>query len=193
MNAPATHPYLRSVRKRSGTVEAAQEAVELVHQREPLFSSQARDHVVHVALRRRPHEPRGAAGQACVPDTNGLSEGNDELGAIHASSVMTCNQTGIPGTQLACPIHCMAGLSHASCASPGRASWHLLILLMRMPQTWADFKVKLDEYYPTFNDTLQLPLNHSGSYTLPAPSASSSAPQLPSGLLRSNERGREPN
>lgn len=41
-------------------------------------------------------------------------------------------------------------------------------LLMRMSGTWQDFMVKLDEFYPRFNDTLQLPFG-AGEYRLPAP------------------------
>ena len=66
-----------------------------------------------------------------------------------------------------------------------------VILLMRMSQTWLDFKTKLDEYYPRFNDTLQLPFNHPGCYTLPAPSDSSGAPRLSSARLHSEEPGAE--
>lgn len=40
-----------------------------------------------------------------------------------------------------------------------------VILLMRMSPDWASFKLKLDEYYPKFGDTLQLPFNGS-SYRL---------------------------
>lgn len=43
-----------------------------------------------------------------------------------------------------------------------------VILLMRMSTDWQSFKQKLDEYYPRFGDTLQLPLE-GGSYRLPAP------------------------
>lgn len=43
-----------------------------------------------------------------------------------------------------------------------------VILLMRMSTDWPSFKHKLDEYYPRFGDTLQLPLE-GGSYRLPAP------------------------
>jgi hypothetical protein len=43
-----------------------------------------------------------------------------------------------------------------------------VILLMRMSTTWDDFKIKLDEYYPRFNDTMQLPFN-TGVYRLPSP------------------------
>lgn len=43
-----------------------------------------------------------------------------------------------------------------------------VILLMRMSEDWSSFKHKLDEYYPRFGDTLQLPLE-GGSYRLPAP------------------------
>jgi P63C domain len=43
-----------------------------------------------------------------------------------------------------------------------------VILLMRMSKDWGDFKIKLDEYYPRFNDTMQLPFN-GGTYHLPKP------------------------
>jgi P63C domain len=43
-----------------------------------------------------------------------------------------------------------------------------VILLMRMSMNWTDFKQKLDEYYPRYGDTLQLPFE-GGSYRLPAP------------------------
>jgi hypothetical protein len=43
-----------------------------------------------------------------------------------------------------------------------------VVLLMRMSADWADFKSKLDEYYPRFNETMQLPFQ-SGVYRLPAP------------------------
>ena len=43
-----------------------------------------------------------------------------------------------------------------------------VILLMRMSSTWADFKMKLDEYYPRFGETMQLPFER-GVYHLPAP------------------------
>ena len=43
-----------------------------------------------------------------------------------------------------------------------------VILLMRMSMDWPSFKHKLDEYYPRFGDTLQLPLE-GGSYHLPSP------------------------
>lgn len=43
-----------------------------------------------------------------------------------------------------------------------------VILLMRMSPNWAEFKQKLDEYYPRYGDTLQLPLT-GGTFHLPAP------------------------
>lgn len=43
-----------------------------------------------------------------------------------------------------------------------------VILLMRMSTTWAEFRHKLDEYYPRFNDTRQLPFS-GGTYSLPPP------------------------
>jgi hypothetical protein len=43
-----------------------------------------------------------------------------------------------------------------------------VMLLMRMSTTWDEFKSKLDEWYPRFEDTLQLPFS-SGVYALPAP------------------------
>jgi hypothetical protein len=43
-----------------------------------------------------------------------------------------------------------------------------VMLLMRMSTTWDEFKLKLDEWYPRFDDTLQLPFS-SGVYALPAP------------------------
>jgi len=42
-----------------------------------------------------------------------------------------------------------------------------VILLMRMSKDWGEFKVKLDEYYPRYNETMQLPFN-GGTYHLPA-------------------------
>ena len=42
------------------------------------------------------------------------------------------------------------------------------MLLMRMSATWEEFKVKLDEWYPRYEDTAQLPFS-SGVYSLPAP------------------------
>lgn len=45
-----------------------------------------------------------------------------------------------------------------------------VMLLMRMSRTWDEFKGKLDEFYPRFDDTLQLPFNSTGGeYRLPAP------------------------
>lgn len=44
-----------------------------------------------------------------------------------------------------------------------------VMLLMRMSATWAEFKLKLDEWYPRYEDTLQLPFS-SGVYALPPPS-----------------------
>ena len=41
-------------------------------------------------------------------------------------------------------------------------------LLMRMSNTWGDFKGKLDEFYPRHNETLVLPF-HSGVYRIPKP------------------------
>ncbi len=41
-------------------------------------------------------------------------------------------------------------------------------LLMRMSKTWDEFKTRLDEFYPRFGDTLQLPFN-GGVYSLPPP------------------------
>lgn len=43
-----------------------------------------------------------------------------------------------------------------------------VILLMRMSTTWTEFRHKLDEYYPRFNDTRQLPFS-GGTYSLPPP------------------------
>jgi hypothetical protein len=37
---------------------------------------------------------------------------------------------------------------------------------MRMSATWDEFKLKLDEWYPRFDDTMQLPFS-SGVYALP--------------------------
>lgn len=45
-----------------------------------------------------------------------------------------------------------------------------VILLMRMSATWADFKLKLDQYYPRFNETLQLPFDGEPTYYLATPS-----------------------
>lgn len=42
-----------------------------------------------------------------------------------------------------------------------------VILLMRMSSDWAAFKIKLDEYYPKFGDTMQLPFE-GGTYRLPS-------------------------
>lgn len=43
-----------------------------------------------------------------------------------------------------------------------------VILLMRMSSTWQEFKTKLDEFYPKFGETMQLPFQ-AGIYRLPAP------------------------
>lgn len=45
-----------------------------------------------------------------------------------------------------------------------------VILLMRMSTSWGEFKLKLDEYYPRYGDTMQLPLE-GGSYRLAPPRA----------------------
>lgn len=45
-----------------------------------------------------------------------------------------------------------------------------VILLMRMSSNWGEFKQKLDEYYPRYGDTMQLPLS-GGIYHLPPPDA----------------------
>jgi len=42
-----------------------------------------------------------------------------------------------------------------------------VILLMRMSTNWAELRIKLDEYYPRFNETMQLPFE-SGVYQLPS-------------------------
>lgn len=56
-----------------------------------------------------------------------------------------------------------------------------VILLMRQSSTWAEFKLKLDEYYPRFNDTLQLPFEAGPVYELKTPvKALTSEPQKPS-------------
>lgn len=44
-----------------------------------------------------------------------------------------------------------------------------VILLMRMSATWSDFRVRLDEYYPRFDQTLALPPNSAGVYRLTPP------------------------
>lgn len=44
-----------------------------------------------------------------------------------------------------------------------------VILLMRMSKTWGEFKLKLDEYYPKYGDTIQLPFD-GGVYQLPSKS-----------------------
>lgn len=44
-----------------------------------------------------------------------------------------------------------------------------VLLLMRMSTKWDEFKVKLDEFYPRYGDTLQLPFHGAGEYRLPAP------------------------
>lgn len=41
-------------------------------------------------------------------------------------------------------------------------------LLMRMSGTWAEFMVRLNEFYPKFGETMQLPFE-GGEYRLPAP------------------------
>lgn len=47
-----------------------------------------------------------------------------------------------------------------------------VMLLMRMSSTWDEFKLKLDEFYPRFDETLQLPFNSGTSeYRLPKPAA----------------------
>lgn len=43
-----------------------------------------------------------------------------------------------------------------------------VILLMRMSADWSEFKIKLDEYYPRYGDTLQLPFE-GGIYRLSPP------------------------
>ena len=42
-------------------------------------------------------------------------------------------------------------------------------LLMTQSPDWQHFKVLLDQYYPRFGDTMQLPLGHN-IYALPRPS-----------------------
>jgi len=49
-----------------------------------------------------------------------------------------------------------------------------IILLMRMSATWGEFRAKLDEYYPRFNDTRQLAFGGT-TYSLPPPRALPSA------------------
>jgi hypothetical protein len=51
-----------------------------------------------------------------------------------------------------------------------------VMLLMRMSATWDEFKLKLDEWYPRFDDTMQLPFS-SGVYALPAPTLNRAAAQ----------------
>ncbi len=46
-----------------------------------------------------------------------------------------------------------------------------VVLLMRMSKTWDDFKQKLDEFYPRFDETMQLPFT-TGVYRLSGPSTS---------------------
>lgn len=46
-----------------------------------------------------------------------------------------------------------------------------VVLLMRMSGTWAEFKVKLEEYYPKFDDTRQIPFSGS-TFSLPPPKPS---------------------
>ncbi len=43
-----------------------------------------------------------------------------------------------------------------------------IILLMRMSNTWQEFRAKLEEYYPKFNDTQQLPFGTT-TFALPPP------------------------
>lgn len=43
-----------------------------------------------------------------------------------------------------------------------------VLLLMRMSKDWGEFRLRLDEYYPKYGDTMQLPLA-GGSYRLPPP------------------------
>lgn len=43
-----------------------------------------------------------------------------------------------------------------------------VILLMRMSKTWDDFRIKLDEWYPRYGETMQLPFE-TGEYHLPSP------------------------
>lgn len=43
-----------------------------------------------------------------------------------------------------------------------------VILLMRMSKSWAEFQLKLDEFYPKFGDNLTLPFE-TGVYYLPGP------------------------
>lgn len=41
-----------------------------------------------------------------------------------------------------------------------------VVLLMRMAQTWDEFKLLLDQYYPRFNDTIPLPFEGERTYRL---------------------------
>ncbi|MDB5437701.1 MAG: hypothetical protein JWM33_128 [Caulobacteraceae bacterium] len=53
-----------------------------------------------------------------------------------------------------------------------------VILLMRMSATWQEFKVRLEEYYPKFNDTQQLQFG-STTFSLPPPNPASPNEQTP--------------
>lgn len=46
-----------------------------------------------------------------------------------------------------------------------------IILLMRQSAKWDDFKLLLDQYYPKFNDTMQLDFDGGRVYRLPTPPA----------------------
>jgi hypothetical protein len=46
-----------------------------------------------------------------------------------------------------------------------------VMLLMRMSKTWPEFQAKLREYYPKFNENMQLPLDGSAAYALPLPAS----------------------
>lgn len=46
-----------------------------------------------------------------------------------------------------------------------------VMLLMRMSKSWDEFREKLDEFYPRYDETLQLPFNSVAEYRLPKPEA----------------------
>lgn len=64
-----------------------------------------------------------------------------------------------------------------------------VILLMRMSKTWPEFQSKLKEYYPKFNESMQLPFDGAAAYALPLPtSASAIAIAPPSSQSQTDEQ-----
>jgi hypothetical protein len=60
-----------------------------------------------------------------------------------------------------------------------------VVLLMRMSATWPEFRAKLEEYYPKFDDTRQIPFG-SSTFSLPPPKPSPIAPPQPDAQSRSD-------